>query len=188
MPMNYQYLPEMQGVTQNQQQQYTNQMQQGRDRMNKSFARTGLQSGGSYIDAIANLNAKQAQGLSSIERENIYKNALLGREERLKKEAYERQKDWLNYQNEAAYNMQNRQQARQRQWSLEDAIPNYLGALAGGIANKGVNFLTGGIGNLITQGKFDYNPNAEYETLMKDYLRSQIGGQKPTIAAPTMED
>ena len=176
--MNYQYLPEMQGITQNEQQNYMNNMQQGRDRMNKSNARSGIQSGGAYMDAISNLNAKQGQGLSAIERENIYKNALLGREERLTKEAYQRQKDWLDYQNNAAYNQSGRMLDRQNSQNLATAIPNFLGGVAGRVVNSGLNYLTGGISNVLGGKDFNSNPQNDYNDLVMEYLKSQTGGSE----------
>ena len=128
------------------------------------------------MDAISNLNAKQGQGLSAIERENIYKNALLGREERLTKEAYQRQKDWLDYQNNAAYNQSGRMLDRQNNQNLATAIPNFLGGIAGRVVNGGLNYLTGGVSNVLGGKDFNYNPHSDYNDLVMEYLKSQTGG------------
>jgi hypothetical protein len=170
MPMNYQYLPEMQGVTQNQQQEYSNKMNVARDRMNKSMSRSPLQSSGSYLQALSSMNAKQAQGLSAIERENIYKNALLGREERLKKEAYERQKDWYKYQQDQNWDLQERQRNRAKTWGWEDALGNYLGATVGSAANKLGNYVSGGLANMAGGKDFGYDPNEAYNAAIINYI------------------
>jgi len=131
--MYYNYLPELQGITDIEQQklrQYLGEQEQG---LRRQYARMGMQSGGGLLGGIAAIRGQGALGLSDIFAKNMLQNALLGREERLTKEARDWQKQMAQFQYEKQKELMDYQQKLQMQ--------QMLGSLLGQGISTGLNWL-----------------------------------------------
>jgi len=145
MPQNgygYNYLPEMQGITGIQQQDFSDQMRQQRGMYGAGAARSGQQSSGSYMGGLAQMGVAETRGLSQIERENQLKNAMLSREDRVRKENYE----WQSKMADDAYRRQMAMYQMQRKDQQGDALMSGLGSVAGMIASPLIGAGMKGIG------------------------------------------
>lgn len=134
MANGYNYLPEMQGVSNIQQRKLSEAYGQQRNRLARQAARSGAQSGGGYLETMMGLSSREAQGLSDIEVENMYKNAMLARDERLTGE----QRKWQEKMGEVEYQRQLDMMKRQQDYAAQQALWSGLGSVAG-------TFLSGGL-------------------------------------------
>jgi len=127
----YTFLPELEGLTRMSQEGLADKYRAARSGLRRSFMRSPMQSSGAYFGALSNMASEEARGMSDIERENLYKNAMLGREERLTREG----RDWQEAMADEEMRRQLKMMETQRGWQKEDALWNALGSLAGQIGS-----------------------------------------------------
>ena len=164
MPNNgygYQYLPEMQGLTDVQQQDFSSQMGKQRGMLGAAAGRSGQQSGGSYYGALSNLGAQETRGLSQIERENQLKNAMLAREDRVRQENY----SWQEKMADAAYRRQLAMYQTQQKDAQQNALMGGLGSLAGMVASPLISAGFKGMGIGVSPFEKLYNKMPDWQLM-----------------------
>jgi hypothetical protein len=132
--MQYSYLPELGNLTGIQQRELGQQYRGQRSKLSRAFAKQPMQGSGAYMSALSRLGAAEAEGMGDIEAENIYKNAMLGREERLTKEG----RDWQDLMADKQFKNQMKMMQTQRDWQNQDALMGGLGSLVGMGASFGL--------------------------------------------------
>lgn len=140
----YEYLPELQGLTDIQQQDLRQQFGQQRSQLQRGYGRSGLQSTGSYLGELAKLGAQEATGVSNIERYNQLKNAMLAREERMTKEQRAFQKEMGDINFNRQLQLMRMQQDQQNQGLIGGALGTVAGAFINPLIGAGLKGL--GIG------------------------------------------
>lgn len=125
--MEYSYLPELGNLTGIQQRELGQQYRGQRSKLSRAFAKQPSQGTGAYMSALSRLGAAEAEGMGDIEAENIYKNAMLGREERLTKES----RDWQDLMADKQFKNQMKMMQTQRDWATQDALMGGIGSLVG---------------------------------------------------------
>jgi len=132
-------LPEFQGLTETQQQDYSDSMAKQRQLYQAGAARSGgLQSSGAYLGGLATMGAQEGKGLSGIERENQYKNALLAIEDRRTKEG----RDFTREMSDIQWQRQQELMKKQQEAQMTQALLGGLGSLAGMGLSSGLSYLT----------------------------------------------
>lgn len=156
MPQNgygYTYLPEFQGLTETQQQDYSDSMAKQRQLFQAGAARTGgMQSSGAYLSGLATMGAQEGKGLSAIERENQYKNALLAIEDRRTKEG----RDFTREMSDIQWQRQQQLMKQQQDAQMQQAIFGGLGSLAGMGLSAGLSYA---MRSPLTKAMEGYAPN-----------------------------
>jgi hypothetical protein len=138
MPNNgygYSYMPEMQGLTDIQQQDFSDQMAQQRGMFTGQAGRSGQQSGGSYFENLSRMGSQEARGLSNIERENQLKNAMMSREDRQRREQMDFQKSMAEDAYRRQLQMYRMQFSDQQNAQEQQALMGGLGSLASMVAS-----------------------------------------------------
>lgn len=135
MANGYNYLPEMQGVSNIQQRKLSEGYGQQRQQLARQAARSGAQSGGGYLETMMGLSSREAQGLSDIEVENMYKNAMLSRDERLTGE----QRKWQEKMGEVEYQRQLDMMKRQQDYAAQQALWSGIGQIGGTLLSGGLS-------------------------------------------------
>lgn len=135
MANGYNYLPEMQGISNIGQRKLSEAYGQQRQQLARQSARSGAQSGGGYLETMMGLSSREAQGLSDIEVENMYKNAMLSRDERLIAE----QQKWQEKMGEVEYQRQLDWQKRQQEYAGQQALWSGFGAIGGTLLSGGLS-------------------------------------------------
>jgi hypothetical protein len=178
MPQNgygYATLPEFQGITETQQQDYSDSMAKQRQLYQAGAARSGgMQSSGAYLGGLATMGAQEGKGLSAIERENQYKNALLSIEDRRTKEG----RDFTREMSDIQWQRQQEMMKQQQDMQMQQALFGGLGSLAGMGLSAG---LSAAMPSAQTQlfNKLDFN-NMSQEQLMSLFLGSG-GNSNPYV-------
>lgn len=173
MPQNgygYTMLPEFQGLTETQQQDYSDSMAKQRQLFQAGAARSGgLQSSGAYLGGLATLGAQEGKGLSGIERENQYKNALLSIEDRRIKEG----RDFTREMSDIQWQRQQEVMKQQQDMQMQQALFGGLGSLAGMGLSSGLSYLTR---SPLTKAMEGYSPDKLMQMLMGESGTSGYGG------------
>ena len=158
----YAVLPEFQGITETQQQDYSDSMAKQRKLFTAGAARSGgMQSSGAYLSGLATMGAQEGKGLSAIERENQYKNALLSIEDRRTKEGRDFTREMSDIQWQRQQEMMKQQQEQQNMQMLMGG----LGSLAGMGLSGGLSYLTR---SPLTKAMEGYSPDKLMQMLMGD--------------------
>lgn len=173
MPQNgygYSYLPEFQGITETQQQDYSDSMAKQRQLYQAGAARSGgMQSSGAYLSGLATMGAQEGKGLSAIERENQYKNALLSIEDRRIKEG----RDFTREMSDIQWQRQQEMMKQQQDMQMQQALFGGLGSLAGMGLSSGLSYLTR---SPLTKAMERYAPDDLMRMLMGESVTSGYGG------------
>jgi len=168
MPQNgygYTMLPEFQGLTETQQQDYSDSMAKQRQLYQAGAARSGgLQSSGAYLGGLATMGAQEGKGLSGIERENQYKNALLAIEDRRTKEG----RDFTREMSDIQWQRQQELMKKQQEAQMTQALLGGLGSLAGMGLSSGLSYA---MRSPLTKAMERYSP----DDLMKMFLGNDGG-------------
>jgi hypothetical protein len=141
------YLPEMQGMTDIQQRQFQNQMNQQVGGFNRQAGRSNLQSGGAYLGNRAKMGVAGAQGMQDIATQNMYKNAVYAMQDRQRKEGYAQQKSMAEDSWRRQMEMYNMQQQNQQQ----NALWGGVGSMAGMAGSALLNTVLPGSGGMTQQ-------------------------------------
>lgn len=133
---SFNFLPEMQGMTDIQQRQFQNQMNQQIGGFNRQAGRSNLQSGGAYLGNRAKMGVAGAQGIQDIATQNMYKNAVYAMQDRQRKEGYAQQKSMAEDAWRRQMEMYNLQQQQSQQNALWGAGGSLLGMGASALTNR----------------------------------------------------
>ncbi len=153
----YNYIPEMQGITDIQQRQLRNQINQQLYNLRRGMGRSNLTGAGQFYAERNKMLQNLATGLSDIAAQNLYKNALLALKERERKEA-------MDFQRRMAEENWRRQLELfnlQRKGQIESLI-------GGGLGNIFTKFI-----NKALFGNTENNEDLDLDTLFELYFNEE---------------